>query len=160
MPTHTPHLRPPVKTPKPTPILKHQERTGASSLYGLISFFRAETGEIFYLAGVNLYVTTVPLTEDFTSMTMKVSPAEAKAYRSKFQARLNGLASADEVVFQGQTDQFGRFHFTSLPDGQYYLVGIGEAYGHYLVWQKPIRLERGKVTRVYLNRNNLGLLSE
>jgi hypothetical protein len=46
----------------------------------------------------------------------------------------------------------------SLPDGEYYLIGIAEEFGKYMVWQRKVSLQPGRQIRLYLNRNNLDIL--
>jgi hypothetical protein len=154
----------PKPTPKPKPVpspvvVPNSQVRGNASMLGLVSFFRSETGEIKYLSGVSLYVSSQPLDGSLTSATRKVTAAELPALRRAHAGALSGLSRRGAIVAQGTTDRFGRFQIHNLPEGRYYLIAVTDGFGHYLVWQRPVSLDDGRQFRVYLNRNNLSMLS-
>lgn len=150
-------------TPKPVavpaPVVVPNKRTGNASLLGLVSFFRAETGEIKYLSGVTLYVSSEPLDYSLTAATRRVPANQLASVRRGHANALSALSRRGAIVTRASTDRFGRFQIQNLPEGRFYLIAIGEEFGHYLVWQRQLSLSNGKQFRLYLNRNNLSVLS-
>jgi hypothetical protein len=128
-------------------------------MLGLISFFRSETGEIKYLSGVQLYVSTQPLDDTLSMATRKIDPSEVASVRRRHASTLSSLSARGAIVSHTSTDRFGRFQLQGLPEGRYYLIAVGDAFGHYLVWQREVSLSSSRQFRLYLNRNNVSLLS-
>lgn len=128
-------------------------------MLGLISFFRSETGEIKYLSGVQLYIATQPLDDTLSTATRKIAPSEVASTRRMHANTLSGLSGRGAIVAHTSTDRFGRFQLQNLPEGRYYLIAVGHAFGHYLVWQRQVSLSNSRQFRLYLNRNNVSLLS-
>ena len=74
-------------------------------------------------------------------------------------AELGRQLEAGAIAARTSTDRFGRFQLSNLPEGRYYLIAVGDAFGHYLVWQREVSLSSSRQFRLYLNRNNVSLLS-
>jgi hypothetical protein len=147
-----------VVVPSPV-VVQNPHMTGNASMLGLISFFRSETGEIKYLSGVQLYISTQPLDDTLTMATRKIAPNEIASVRRMHANTLSSLSGRGAIVAHTSTDKFGRFQLQNLPEGRYYLIAVGDAFGHYLVWQREVSLSSARQFRLYLNRNNVSLLS-
>jgi hypothetical protein len=128
-------------------------------MLGLVSFFRSETGEIKYLGGVSLYVSSVPLDATLTMGTRKVPASSVNSLKNAHANALSSLSRRGAIVAQTATDKYGRFQLKNLPEGRYYLIAVTQEFGHYLVWQRQVGLSSGRQFRLYLNRNNLSVLS-
>ena len=140
-------------------MVPNRQVSGNASMLGLISFFRSETGEIKYLSGVSLYVSSQPLDASLSSATRKVPASSLAGVRQAHANSLSALSRRGAIVARGSTDRFGRFQLQNLPEGRYYLIAVTEGFGHYLVWQRQVNLSSGRQFRLYLNRNNLSVLS-
>lgn len=152
MPTPTPRTQ----TQPLVPSGVHQ--AGSASVIGLVSYFRSETGEILYLHGVQFYLSREPLLAEGGAMRT-VSRSQAQSLKADHRGRIWSLIKAGKIVSGTESDKFGRFKMDALPDGEYYLVGIAEEFGRYMVWQRKVSLQHGRQVRLYLNRNNLDVLS-
>jgi hypothetical protein len=157
----TPHARPTPHRPAPTPkpaFVPPSTKAGTASIVGLVSFFRSETGEILYLHGVQFYLSRDPLVAA-TGAVRQVSKAQATSLKADHRGKIWTMIKAGKIASGTESDKFGRFKMESLPDGEYYLIGLGEEFGRYMVWQRRVQLSHGKQVRMYLNRNNLEILS-
>jgi hypothetical protein len=135
-------------------------KSGSASIVGLVSYFRAETGEIQYLHGVQFYVSADPLDASLKGATRTLAKGTSDAVKARHRARIWSLIKAGRIVSGIESDKFGRFKFQALPEGEYYLIGIYEEAGRYMVWHRPISLAANRQYRLYLNRNNMAMMGQ
>ena len=160
-PTPRPTPRPVVKaTPKaPAPNVPIG-KTGSASIVGLVSYFRSESGEIQYLHGVQFYVSAEPLDPSLLAGTQTLNRAQSDAAKQRNRARIWNLIKTGRIVSGIESDKFGRFKFQALPEGEFYLIGVYEEPGRYMVWHRRVSLGANRQYRLYLNRNNLALTGQ
>lgn len=106
---------------------------------------------------MQFYVSAEPLESGLSNPTTTLAKGQMEAVKARHRARIWSLIKAGRIVSGIESDKFGRFKFNALPEGNFYLIGVYEDGGRYMLWHRNVSLQAGRQYRLYLNRNNLSV---